>query len=213
MGTEAERDTAFHQNRFGITLMNSFCKHVLLMLCMVFAFTCAAADTPYYYYDGGKKLPLTLDPALLAEFNTTGTFSPVAAALTGATAIRVSGTATLYNIPQNQQNSTAVINLINGNSSVSPVFHPGSSLSGPLLALPGGVIVEFNGWDDAKVRSWAATKGYTIQQRLEVPGPQNDWYVLQTPAGLASLNTSNALYESGEVISASPNWWHDHQEN
>lgn len=189
--------------------MNKFFKHVLLPVFIALTSTAAmnaAADAQYYYYDGNNKIPLALDPALVMDFNASAAPSSVKAALPAATVAETVGKATLYNIPQNQQNSAAVTGLFMGNNGVSPVFYRGAaSTAGQLLALPGGVIVNFNAeWSDIQVRDWVAAKGYSIQQRLNISG---NWYVIRTAAGLASLDAGNAIHESGEVISASPNWW------
>jgi hypothetical protein len=88
---------------------------------------------------------------------------------------------------------------------VSPVFREGGSPLGRLMALPGGVVVELRpGWDAPRVSLWAAEHGLAVDQRLALRG---NWYVLKTAPGLEALRVANQLQESGEVVSASPNWW------
>lgn len=87
----------------------------------------------------------------------------------------------------------------------SPTWREGSSPAGRLMALPGGVIVQFApAWTDADIHAWAHGKSLQISQRLDIPG---NWYLLASPPGTAALELANQLHTSGEVLSASPNWW------
>lgn len=87
----------------------------------------------------------------------------------------------------------------------SPTWREGTSPAGRLMALPGGVIVQLPaGWSDADVRAWTESRQLQIAQRLELPGR---WYLVASPPGTASLELANRLHLSGEVLSASPNWW------
>jgi hypothetical protein len=67
------------------------------------------------------------------------------------------------------------------------------------------VLVNFEaGWTAAQVEAFAARRGLTLGQKLNLAG---NWYLLNTAAGDASLQAANAIQESGAVLSASPNWW------
>lgn len=75
--------------------------------------------------------------------------------------------------------------------------------SGRARALPGGVVVTFAGApDDAAARALLARHGETAVRRL----PSGAWLV-ETPAGLVSLEVANRLAASGAFASAQPNWW------
>lgn len=87
----------------------------------------------------------------------------------------------------------------------SPIWREGSSPAGRLMALPGGVIVQFApDWTDADIHAWSQGKNLQISQRLDIPG---NWYLFASAPGTASLELANQLHTSGEVLSASPNWW------
>jgi hypothetical protein len=74
-----------------------------------------------------------------------------------------------------------------------------------MRALPGNIIVYLNpAWDDAAVKAWASKQQLEIIKKLEI-GP--NIYLIKTAPGLESLNTANALYKSGEVVAAFPDWW------
>ncbi len=75
----------------------------------------------------------------------------------------------------------------------------------PADGIPGGVLVKLNPeWTDTQARAWAASKGLPISQRLNITG---NWYLLASTPGNAALELANQLHASGEVLSATPNWW------
>jgi len=193
--------------------MNMFSSGVITSLALLVAFTCSLqtrADTMYYYYDGDQKIPLTREPGLLAEFDPKDDYSDVVSALPDAKPVLVTQHVIIYAVPQTAQNLKSMTRLLDRSFNVSPVYHDGDSLSGPVLALPGGAIVDFKDeWDSSQVRQWAAANGYEIQELVDLPGAQqHDLYaVIKTFAGQDSLETSNRIHESGAVVSASPNWW------
>lgn len=155
----------------------------------VFAPT-ALAET-IQYRDGASTRSATLQADMMAEF----------APLPAAGARNASGNTpfvTLHKILPNQR--TAPLG-----AHQSPVFREGSSPAGRLMALPGGVIVNFSAdWSDADVSAWISGHGYHTRQRLPITG---QWYVIDTPAGRAALQTAQAIQSTGEVVSATPNWW------
>lgn len=164
----------------------------------------AAADgketSALYFYDGGKKIELTLEPGLVAEFMTPDSASAVKKASPDAEQLPAGvGGPHVFKVPAtNFRPRTAT------GTTTSPLFRTGSR-AGRLMALPGGMVVTFKPeWSDAQVREFVASKGLEVQQRMEIAG---NWYVLRTEPGLAALKAANALHESGKVVSASPNWW------
>lgn len=154
------------------------------------AWTCVGAAQSAFYYDGSSQRALTLQPSLIAEF------ADRSAAATRST------TATT---PFVTLHSTSAAMTRSAHSQSSPVYREGHSPAGRLMALPGGVIVNFQpDWSEAQIQAWAAAGGYTLGRRLNIQG---NWYTVQTAAGQVALDTANAIYQSGVVISASPNWW------
>ncbi|MBX7101158.1 MAG: hypothetical protein K1X89_25810 [Myxococcaceae bacterium] len=158
----------------------------------------ALADAPRAaYFDHGKKLTITLEPGLVAEFGKADAKSAVLASAPGAEELKVgAGGPRVFKVPAAS---------VRVKATTSVVYRQGTSPAGRLMALPGGIVVTFKPeWTDAQVREWSAAKGYPVRQKLAITG---NWYVLGTPAGQASLDAANAVHQSGEVVSASPNWW------
>lgn len=152
----------------------------------------ASVAQTFHYYDGGSQRTITPQPNLVANFSTAGT--------TGTRSTESSTNAPFVTIHTVTNGSPRSID-----NSSSPVYREGGSAAGRLLALPGGIIVNFKpDWTNTQIQAWAVTKGYTLGQRLNILG---NWYVVPTAAGQIALNIANAIQESGEVVSASPNWW------
>lgn len=75
--------------------------------------------------------------------------------------------------------------------------------SGRLRALPGGVLVVLEtGGDEASARALLARHGAASAR----PVSGRTWLV-EAPAGLASLELANRLASTGAFASAQPNWW------
>jgi hypothetical protein len=86
----------------------------------------------------------------------------------------------------------------------SPVFYENAGGQGRRRALPGNVIAEFDvGLDRAAVERWAESAGLKLLRKLNF----GNFYVIESPSGLASLELANRLQASGEVKSAQPDWW------
>lgn len=158
-----------------------------------------APDT--FYYDGDKKIVVTPQPDLVAEFITGDTPSAVLAAVPNAAELASgAGGPRVFKTPSagfKERTATG--------SSTSPVFRSGTSPAGRLMALPGGMLVNFKAdWSDAQVREFCQTRKLEIERRLDITG---NWYVLKTLPGRASLVAANTLHESKLVLSATPNWW------
>lgn len=160
----------------------------------------AAGPAGDYYYDGGQKRALLLDDTLVAAFGTVP--AAVKSALPGAQATKIHGGATIYRA---QAGSYKTVLGVAPGAAVSPVFHEGGSSAGRLMALPGGVLVNFrSNWTEQQVNDWAAAKGVAIDKKLAIG---QNWYMLKSASGQASLDLANQIHQSGEVVSASPNWW------
>ncbi len=153
-----------------------------------------AAETMHYYDDGSRRT-IKLQPNLAAEF----TANPSSAQARSTENTNTKPFVTIHK-------KTSIISRTAGSvANQSPVFREGDSPAGRLMALPGGVIVNFKpDWTDDQVRLWTKAHGYFIKQKLNIQG---NWYIIDTPPGLVSLQTANKIQETGEVVSASPNWW------
>ncbi len=75
--------------------------------------------------------------------------------------------------------------------------------SGRARALPGGVVVTFAAApDDAAARALLAAHGATAVRPLSARA-----WLVESPAGLASLELANRLAATGAFAGAQPNWW------
>jgi hypothetical protein len=89
----------------------------------------------------------------------------------------------------------------------SPVFHDAPNQSASMRSLPGNVIVYLNpDWNQDQITLWMATRGFKVIKKLKI---KSNVYVLETGPGMEALQLANALYESGEVIAAFPDWWQE----
>jgi len=168
-------------------------------------------SSTYNWYDGKEKKTVWLDPALAVEFDPIPSGEAAVKKVYPDAEKMVSRQAgvRIWKLQTGSDSRSAASQLKAGNPSgrYSPVFRDSPSDSGRKRALPGGVIVYLNpSWNEAAVKSWAVSHNLLILDKLEI-GP--NVYVIQTDPGLASLETANTLFESGEVVSATPNWWQE----
>lgn len=155
------------------------CTWALLGLLWLATVPGAARAQQQYWYDGDQRRALWSEPSLLADF---GVRSAEKARILKPAAL-AKGDASLQ----------------------SPVFRDGSGDASPRRALPGGVIVRIDPSMPADRRA-----ALIARHRLEVVRELGDttglWLVRSAP-GLPALELANRLYESGDFLAASPNWW------
>jgi hypothetical protein len=163
----------------------------------------------YVWYDGRQKRTVWLNPGVVAEFHGGPPEKSLLLKNYPAASVRsVHRSVRIWELPAGQFSDT----LPNpGESSgptpsvYSPVFHDAPTESSRMRALPGNVIVYLDpGWDHNKVTHWMETLGFEVAKKLEI---RSNAYVLKTGPGMEALQTANALYESGEVVAAFPDWW------
>jgi hypothetical protein len=89
----------------------------------------------------------------------------------------------------------------------SPVLHEGPSSGSRMRALPGNIIVYLDPqWSQAEVNNWLQARQLEVVKKLEIGV---NIYLIKTGPGLEALNAANALYRSGEVKAAFPDWWQE----
>jgi hypothetical protein len=164
----------------------------------------------YVWYDGQRERQVWLNPGIVAEFHANkgqAEQSAIKHVYADAAPISTHGTVRLWRLGSGVDSNTAVRALSSASQpgAYSPVLHDGSTTAGGMRALPGNIIVYLNpAWDDAAVKAWASKHQLEIIKKLEI-GP--NIYLIKTAPGLEALNTANALYKSGEVVAAFPDWW------
>ena len=163
----------------------------------------------YAWYDGDKEKKVWLNPNLAVEFDPgPAGDSPLKKVYPSAKEVESrTGAVRLWKLKGGVKSEEAVLRLksLHPEARYSPVMHDTPAGTGRKRALPGNVIVTLNpAWDGAAVNKWAGSRGLEIVRKLEI-GP--NVFVIKTGPGLEALETANALYRSGEVVAASPDWW------
>jgi hypothetical protein len=86
----------------------------------------------------------------------------------------------------------------------SPLFQDGPSGK----ALAGGVIITFKeNKSDEEVKTWAESKGVKIKEKMGIVNGRT--WLVESSAGLVSLDLANQLHESPDIEFSQPNWAHD----
>jgi len=162
----------------------------------------AAAGSPTHVSrEGGVERRLWIDSGRVAEFGSDGAPAIRAAAIGEVDAIRRgaarpdAASSTAKDQPQAAGGTRNA-----GAKPVSPVFR---DASGRPRALPGGVIVSFREplpEDEARAALEAA--GLAPLRQIG----ERMWLV-DSPAGMASLELANRLHDEGRFGFAQPNWW------
>lgn len=176
-----------------------------------------------YWYDGKRKRTLRVDPDWVADFrsrtgsgasdsgaNESGARDPDAgdpggrksdatppakAERTTTKAGRASARSPLERI-RREDNAR-----VTREAGVSEVLR---NEAGSPRALPGGVIVRLQESDRRNAYDILVEAGLRPVRALD---PEQRSWLVESPAGLDSLELANRLHESGRFESASPNWW------
>ena len=165
----------------------------------------------YVWYDGDREQTVWLNPQVVAEFNP-GSNGVSAARSANTNAMQLPTKHAQQGIRLWQINNTgdaAVRGLSSSNPTgkYSPVFHTGPSSAASMRALPGNIIVYLNpAWDATLVDAWIKKRKLEVIKKLDIG---TNIYVFKTGPGLEALDTANALYKSGEVTAAFPDWWQE----
>ncbi len=190
----------------------TFALPILLFAIMSIPTNAASLSESYSWHDGERIQRVWLNPDLLTEFNPSESgASAVKNASPGAapqSTKRPQAGVRLWRINNNASNATVrALRAAHPRGAYSPVFHGSSSTSGRMRALPGNVIVFFNlQWDATTVKNWIEARKLKVVKKLEIGA---NVYVIKTAPGLDALDVANSLYQSGEVVSATPNWWEE----
>ena len=159
----------------------------------------------YTWYDGDQQHTVYLDHSLLAGFNVSDDAAGRASSGSGIAEVGQIGTTRVWRVPEGTDTATLSRSLQRGGDggAYSPVFR--SEMDMQMRALPGGVIVQFQpDWDAKRISEWLAERGHAMGDPAQFGV---NFYVIATPPGVAALVLANSLYDTGEVLQASPNWW------
>ncbi len=152
----------------------------------------------YFWYDGNQKRTVWVNPNLVAEFNRSAQPS------TEHSTQKIKTSPSFIRFLTIETDSTV---LKSTEKQLSPVLHSSASISGTKKALPGNVIVQMKpSWTAEQIKTWFEKQNITAIRPLTFAP---NAFLIQSNAGLESLNLANRLYETGDVVLASPNWWQE----
>jgi len=168
----------------------------------------------YVWYDGQKKRTVWLNPNLAADFQGDSVQSNLLTKnYPGASVLRSHRSVRIWQLPAqlSSQPLSGSTPPNNGKSSkpippgYSPVFHDKPTEAGRIRALPGNIIVYLNpAWNSEKITHWIENRGLEITKKIEI---RPNAFILKTDSGIQALQLANALFESGDVVAAFPDWW------
>lgn len=165
----------------------------------------------YTWYDGDRAQQVWLNPQVVAEFEPgpqgeRSVKRAGAAARMLATKHPQSGIR-LWQMSNNAEAAIGSLKASHPQGKYSAVLHDGPSNAGRMRALPGNIIVYLDPqWDEAAIHRWLTKRKLEVVKKLEIG---TSVYVIKTGPGLEALDTANALYLSGEVKAAFPDWWQE----
>jgi hypothetical protein len=167
----------------------------------------AQLERSVQYHDGETARTLWLSEDLVAEIapSSAGRDALLAADADAAEVEQRQRAVRIWRVRAPQGADELARSLSRDSLRFSPVLHEGPSTGLPMRALPGGVVVAFReGWDRARIDAWLAARGRKVAEAVV---PQANVYLVATPPGLAALELANELHATGELASATPNFW------
>ena len=165
----------------------------------------------YVWYDGDRERTVWLNPQIVAEFNPGPQGeSSVKSASASAQVLpvkRSQAAVRLWQMKGTAATAISSLKTIHPQGKYSAVLQDGPGGTGRMRALPGNIVVYLDPqWNQAAVNHWLNLHKLEIVKKVEI-GP--NIYVIKTGPGLEALTTANALYKSGEVKAAFPDWWQE----
>jgi len=204
------------------TITNGKIKFLLLSAVMFLNVACAVElnkgmgkaaplTQAYSWFNGDREQQVWLNPQLVAEFNPDPQGEKMVKSANPAARIvhakRSQPGIRFWQIDNNGGAAVRSLKAAHPAGNYSPVMHEGASSGGRMRALPGNIIVYLDpAWDEPAIHNWLTTHNLKVVKKLEI-GP--NIFVIKTGPGLEALDTANALYRSGEVKAAMPDWWQE----
>lgn len=203
---------------------NSISRFQMILLLLLLSLNVAyAADTKqagiqfqpfvqsYVWYDGNRERQLWLNPQAVAEFNPgpegEASVKKINPAATELPTRHPQQSVRFWQMDNTADNAARSLRASNPQGRYSAVFHDGPNSAGRMRALPGNIIVYLDPqWSNAIVKQWLSGHKLEVVKKLEI-GP--NIYLIKTGPGIEALDTANALYRSGEVKAAFPDWWQE----
>ena len=167
----------------------------------------AKLERSFEYHDGEATHTVWLSQDLVAELEPSpqGREALLAADAAAAEVSQGQRAVRIWRIAAPQGTDVLAESLSRGELRFSPVLHDGPSPGLPMRALPGGVVATFpKSWNRGQIDAWLAQRKLKVQEAVVA---EANVFLVATPPGLESLRIANQLHESGEIVSATPNFW------
>jgi hypothetical protein len=165
----------------------------------------------YVWYDGDREQRVWLNPQAVAEFDPDPQGESAMKSVHSSARVLPTkhnqDSVRLWQLDSTAATALGSLKTSHPQGNYSVVLHDGPASTGRMRALPGNVIVYLDPqWSQTTVSNWLRTHKLELVKKLEI-GP--NIYVIKTAPGLEALEIANALYRSGEVKAAYPNWWQE----
>ena len=145
----------------------------------------------YVWYDLDKPRDVWLNPSLAAKIGAAAETETV------GTSRSLAGLRLAANVPGTTYAADRL-----------PVFHAQASEHSAPLVLTAAIIIYLDpGWPKTTALKWLADRDLEVIRALPV---RANAFLIESKPGLATLQLANALYESGVVLAAFPDWWRAH---
>ncbi|MEO0650898.1 MAG: hypothetical protein AAFZ65_09475 [Planctomycetota bacterium] len=163
-----------------------------------------------YYFDNGERRPLFVDrlrvaevaPSAESEAALRARFLGASSEPSGSPAVRIWRIA---DEPGDLLDALRELDASLGGGQFSPVLTLDEAGTSGQRVLVGDVLVALDpSWSAIEVQDWAERGGHAVRTASSL-GPNT--LLLESAAGLASLELANRLVESEGALSAEPNFW------
>jgi hypothetical protein len=161
------------------------------------------------FYDGAARRTLYVSNDVVAEFapSEAGRTALLASSSEGSELDAGRGAVRLWRVRPMHDAGTFTRNLSSDELRFSLVLHDGPSSKMPKLALPGGVVATFPAeWTREQVDAWLAVRKLSAERELVA---HTNMFLVPTRPGVEALDVANRLYETGELVACTPNWWRE----
>jgi hypothetical protein len=164
----------------------------------------ASVNGSYHWWRGKEKIPLELVSDHVVDFAPSESQNPASQSLKPLSIKKLRGGVQVLKYTKADFSKAMMAKSV-ANQRTSPLFRQG----GELIAFSGGVVVTFRaGVTESKVREFCAQQGLVLKRKYTLTEEQQIW-VVDSPAGLESLNLANELSEnqSNLIEVARPSFW------
>lgn len=159
------------------------------------------------WHDNGQARIAWLNPDLVAELRPSAAGRAAMREAHPAASARMNGAVRVWELQPGigARNVLARLRAIHPEGRYAPVFHDGPSLRNGQRAPTGTlVIVAPPDWNHARVARLAKREHLELVEKLEA---RTAAWRLQAEDGFGAIESANRLERSGEVRSATPEWW------